>query len=363
LWSIILGRRGAGKSALLDTLVDRKGLKKHLDEFYRNSPAMLQIGDKSELTKDYFVTIRIDAPHEMGEVDRIIRQIKFPTLEASADAWRKRIMHNILLHFLNNAQERSILPGALRTLLQKIDAIRKGDVKNAMKVQELVGAIRDAHVNREALLRLIEDALMKSGKRALVLIDTMEQYRIREAAVVDVVSGLLYEISRHAANGGAFEIKAALPTEIYRLVHDEGAPGKYAIPTEFIHWRPQTLTEIAAHRAMIMARTRYQGAFDRICGEFAKVTPKIDTNSSLRVLHEFLPETVTNEAGNKEEAINTVLRHTLLLPRQMLNILSIAMRNAGRTSVQGRVSEEQLHAADRTCSTARPTSDAGRRRR
>ena len=72
--SIILGRRGAGKSALPDMLVDRKALRKHLDDFYRGSPAFTALDAGSELNKDYFVTIRIDAPTEMSEVDRIIRQ-------------------------------------------------------------------------------------------------------------------------------------------------------------------------------------------------------------------------------------------------------------------------------------------------
>src|SRR5262245_17495337 len=150
--SIILGRRGAGKSALLDMLVDRKALRKHLDDFYRNSPSVAALGAGSELSKDYFVTIRIDAPTEMGEVDRIIRQIKFPTLEASADAWRKRIVYNILLHFLNHKEERAILHGSLRSLLGKIDNIRRIDVGALLKVRELVPAIKEAHVNREELL-------------------------------------------------------------------------------------------------------------------------------------------------------------------------------------------------------------------
>lgn len=343
--SIILGRRGAGKSALLDMLVDRKALRKHLDEFYRNSPAVLGLGASSELSKEYFVTIRIDAPTEMGEVDRIIRQIKFPTLEASADAWRKRIVHNILLHFLNHPRERTILPNNLRTLLGRIDAIRKFDVGSLLRIRDLVPAIKEAHLNRDQLLGMIEESLRKSGRRALVLIDTMEEYRIRESAVVDVVGGLLYEISRHAGNAGAFEIKAALPTEIYRIVHDAGAPGKYAIPTEFIHWTPNTLTEIVAHRAMIMARCRFGPTFDRMCSHLPKDAPSIDSRSAVNILSEVLPRHIENEAGHKEEALNAILRHTLLLPRQILNLLSIALKVSFRERGQAPVTREQLEGA------------------
>src|SRR5262249_24845035 len=221
-----------------------------------------------------------------------------PTLEASADAWRKRIVFNILLHFLNHKEERHILHSGLRSLLGKIDSIRRIDVGALLKVRELVPAIKEAHLNREELLGMIEESLRKSGKRALILVDTMEEYRIRDEAVRDVVSGLLYEISRHSGNGGAFEIKAALPTEIYRIVHDAGAPGKYAIPTEFIHWTPRTLTEIAAHRAMCMTRWRMPETFERMCSHFPKNALAIDHKSAMGVLSELFPDSIVNEVGN-----------------------------------------------------------------
>jgi hypothetical protein len=338
--SIILGRRGAGKSALLNSLTDRETMRRHLEEFYRASPAFQHLRADSELSKSYFFCLNIDAPNEMAEVDRITRQIKFPTVESSADAWRKRIMHNVLLHFLNTPSDRQALPKDLRTILEKINSIRHGDAR--MRLRELIPAIRDAHLNREDILTRIENAMEEKSLRALVLIDTMEEYRIRDGAVCDVVAGLLYEISRQSGNGGALEIKAALPTEIYRIVHDAGAPGKYAIPTEFIHWSSHTLIAIAAHRAMIMARLRHIGAFDRMASLMPNNALRLEGSAALMALHELFPQKVNNEVGTEEDSVLLVLRHTLMLPRQVLNVLSLALKTAHRTQAIPCVTPAQM---------------------
>jgi hypothetical protein len=324
--SIILGRRGSGKSALLASLVDRSGLQVYLKEFFGQN--LKSYGPTSELKKDYFVTIRINAPTEMAAVDNMIRNRTFPTLEGAADAWHSRIMHNILLHFINSETARLGLPPALRAAIKQIVRISKTDARKPLPMNKLIAAINAAHKNRLSLLADLETALVERGRRALILIDTMEEYRIREAAVTDVVGGLLYEIARQSEQRSAFEIKAALPTEIYRLVRDAGAPGRIALPMEFIHWTPRHLLQIAAHRALLMVRQRQPNFYADLSNALDPEAYGLSPKSSLRVLKAFFGALCTNEGGVPEEPANVLLRHTMLLPRQLINTMSFAFKAA-----------------------------------
>ena len=85
---------------------------------------------------------------------------------------------------------------------------------------------------------------------------------------------------------------------------------------------------------MIMARGRFGPTFDRMCSHIAKDALSIDSKSAINIVSEVLPRHITNEAGQKEGAMNAILLHTLLLPHQILNLLSIALKVSFREGGQ-----------------------------
>jgi hypothetical protein len=332
--SIVLGRRGAGKSALIKAFLEPQSVRDSASALFAESAAtraLLQ--GANDFNDENQIVIWVSAPYEMAEVDRIVRATKFYSVEMCADAWRQRLWLNVVKRFIEDEKARRLLPAKLRGVYRSLAELNDAEAIGPLKIALVPKLIQRVRANRATLIDETAAALSAAKCGVLFLVDTIEEYSIREAAVENIVSGLFYLAGGNNPAVSGCKFKIALPTEIYRIIENAGAPGKQAPATEFIQWNAVALERIAAHRLLIFAALH--------CPEFyADIEPQLRTRSQfdkalIRSLWQHaLGSSTLNEAGAPESPINYVLRHTLLVPRQVIYTLAFAVHAQHRETGQ-----------------------------
>ncbi len=326
--SIVLGRRGAGKSALIKTFLSPKLVREHIAAHFPDSPSARAVEHTdTDLNETNHIAIWVSAPFEMAEVDRIVRATKFYTVEMCAEAWTTRLWLNVVKRFIEDDKARRILPARLRDVYKSLSDLGNPEGIGPLKVSHVPKLIARVQANKASLIEQTKAALIACKCTVLFLIDTIEEYSIRETAVENIVSGLFYLAGANNPTSSACKYKIALPTEIYRVIENAGAPGKQSPVVEFIQWNSPDLERIAAHRLLIFASLH--------CPDFfAQVEPELKSRKALdktfirSLWQHALGAQMDNEAGAPENPIGYLMRHTLLLPRQVIYTITFALQAA-----------------------------------
>lgn len=99
-----------------------------------------------------------------------------------------------------------------------------------------------------------------------------------------------------------------------------------------LHWNPMELLRIIAWR-YLMYLTAYDK--DRL-NKFTNVD-LTDRSDIHRILFDFIPNEIYNRSGNKEFSVAYILRHTQLIPRQIIRILNEAFSTSRPNTPNGAV--------------------------
>ena len=168
-------------------------------------------------------------------------------------------------------------------------------------------------------IRDVATSLMDKGKaRGVVLLDSLENFRLENPTMGKAIAGLLKCQGEFHTPASPCDIRCCIPAELYfnfrSLSENENKDFKRELE---IHWKPAELLQIAAMRHRKYLEYNHPEEVHHV-SEF-----NLDERHDVaRYWRTVLPNRVKNRLGLEEEPIQYILRHTQLLPRQLLMLLN-----------------------------------------
>ena len=167
------------------------------------------------------------------------------------------------------------------------------------------------------------------SRKLYVVVDNLEELHIKLQDYREVVTALFRVASRQQAAGQEselpFRIRFAFPAELLEHLQGLTANAEKDFQDQvIIRWSAAELIVIAGNRLRTFLDLRFPAA-PRALGLRAQHNPasKVDAEATLRAV---LPREITNGLGGPEDTVAYLLRHTQLLPRQLIMILNQIMR-------------------------------------
>ena len=312
--SIIIGRRGAGKTALAQYL-----------KFNDEDP--------------YALYVDIDEPHVFSRVlESLVSGAAGPerlnVVDDVAKVWELALWTALISQLLQkeeqvSSDDRHALRSYLRSI--NVDVDKTSVVRSVLAglvgmFHEKAGALIDLVFRVHQQLSCVEFLQAQSavcryldrGPRAVIVIDTLEQYEIRRREMQHALGAMLQAVTQFALGGmhRNLHIKCLLPAEIvpYLLESAVQNPGKtFELPLH-LRWRPKDLLRLACWR--------YYFYLSHLYPKDAEAVGHIDWENAdevrKHVWDRFFPPTITNRNGLVEDSFQYIVRHTQLQPRQVI---------------------------------------------
>ncbi len=309
--SFIVGRRGAGKTALMRApLLD---------------PGNLLVEFKSA---DLFA-------HVLHCVERIERDHGRLFVKQVGDIWEGVVWSGLCLAVLQSTQAPDETRADLFTLQRFIGGSGNAatmcvDDAGAAYCQALASLESDGSITGGVTLPEAKEScqriLRHRNLHAVVLIDSMEDLHTEFDALARPMAGLFGLIGR--ADRSAVpdcDFRFCYPSELWMKLSDFAAnPLKDAENHLTIHWQARELLKIAGNRLAIYLKLHHPGVLTDLFGRRQYNLKSLD--DARAVLRAVLPPRVTNPFGVDEDTLAYVMRHTQLVPRHLLRILNGVMR-------------------------------------
>lgn len=319
--SLIVGRRGAGKTALLRsvTLSDQKQTVVELpaaDAFQQlvrtvqGFPVGVSPGERlSKVWNLLFWTallarVRDSAPKE-PRLERVARFLDGLEMPRDADPYfamrqlAKRLREHAAAHHEDDAIEAAS---------DFINLLRFGGVS----FREAQGAATDY--------------LNETGTSAIILMDSLDDFQLETRENRESLKGLLRCQAEFHSTGSPYILRCCLPAELKNSVylHLSDNPNKDFESKLLVHWTAEELLRIGASRFLQYLRLYYPEEYAR---EFRLY--KLSSRTGVRDFwRRLMPQQVKGHLGLLEDPVAMVLRHTQLLPRQfIMSMNSVAVRN------------------------------------
>ncbi|MBK9925376.1 MAG: hypothetical protein IPP66_08790 [Anaerolineales bacterium] len=315
--SIIMGRKGSGKTSYLRTVF--------FDKKY-----------------DFHTEIRTD--HALMHISKVIQGLVkdavFP--ETLAELWETILWVCVLSEVRNSSflsQEKLSL---VSMYLEKIGVRDAGSVDDVLwKMARMFDDVVQAEPKdglSEILRRFdramfkstvsaVEGSLKDSGKTFVILMDSLDNFQLEINSVAYSLQGLLKFVGAMNKPRDVVDIRFCLPTELYRrIIKISSNPNKDFRRSLKLQWTATELILIGAQRLMLYLELFYPDYLKRLL--------PLDTtkrSDAMTLFNAVLPKTVYNQAGFQEETISYILRHTQLLPRHFLILLNSIFKSGNGT--------------------------------
>ncbi|HMG48682.1 MAG TPA: hypothetical protein VK614_14635 [Allosphingosinicella sp.] len=317
---ILFGRKGAGKSSIINSFQYAHGIKSQTALALDRTPKAVNPKSETDLRRDYDIIVKVDASREISHVHAQVRSSSLPLPELAAAAWTRRL-------WLNALSAVSVRPD----LIDKFEPqLKQLLIKLSSMLSRLVSTDGDSHYfdewldlgklsipNADVLLAELRKAFEAHKLSVLFLIDTMEEYNLLfDDALKTTIGGLLYLVGRHDKH---IHYKVAFPYEIFDSVRLEGNPEKFILRSTTIRWTPTQLVHIVTRRMLLCLYLYDNESLAEILAE-GKYTE--GRRANFEFWGEIFGGEIVNEAHDPEPPLYYVLRHTQLLPRQLINSLS-----------------------------------------
>jgi serine/threonine protein kinase/DNA-binding SARP family transcriptional activator len=191
----------------------------------------------------------------------------------------------------------------------------------AIGLDVMSGGVELADAKR-ACLTLLE----RSGRRPIVLMDSMEDAHAELDTLARVLAGLFAYIGRSDRDPRSeIRFRFCYPSELWSKLSEFAAnPLKDAENHIKLFWHARELIKIAGHRLSLYLELCHPDALERLFGRTGYDATSFD--DARAVLSAVLPPDIVNQSGITENTLAFTLRHTQLLPRHFLQILNGVMR-------------------------------------
>ncbi len=321
--AFIFGRKGSGKTAFLRSvkLDDRYQIIIELKTYKKFSSILKKIEEMSE---------------------------KLQFVEAIADVWEIVIWTSVFeeltkLELPDSPQKTTILKyldGPEREREAELDGEIQEDllVKTATtifdKFKEWLGVPANfideypgGNVSFEHTRDNAIDLLSTLNTRAVILLDSVEEYDLDRDEVTSALKGLFLCISRIHSPESYIEARFCFPSELVNILLNSSNAMKDFEDKIIISWQAGELIRIAAHRLSLYLEI-YENEFFQ---EKRIANYNLDSRDESRELFKLiLPKEVINGQGKAEDPIAYLLRHTQLIPRQLFLYMNYIVNNLRR---------------------------------
>jgi hypothetical protein len=173
----------------------------------------------------------------------------------------------------------------------------------------------------------VRDVLQRDGRSITILVDALEDLTSKPTQYAEVLKplfALLGEQDRAGERSPGVYIRCCLPSEIYDRLEDLSEnPSKDFQGVCTIHWQTRELLSLIAARYRTFGEVLATAGNGGLRASFADRPVE-----SRAFIESLLPATVINSCGRKEDTLPYLLRHTQLLPRQLLIIFEQLLQGA-----------------------------------
>lgn len=315
--SIIMGRRGAGKTHYLKSVF---------------------------FDKDYNFHVEIKTASVLSHMTQVVQRMTDDALfaESVADLWEIILWTSVFGEMRKNRlldwKERTLLNEYLQSIgVQEDENPEKMLLNLANRLNAQAGKISSMlvletlrgmnGVTFDEAKRIVINSLERDNKKFVILMDSLEDFQLNFDSVERSLKGLLKLVGSMNKPRDRVDIRFCLPSEVYpRLVKISSNANKDFKRALKLQWTATELILIGAHRLTMYLTIFYE--------YFARSIFPLDVskrNDALKLFHSVLPEKIMNGAGHQEETISYILRHTQLLPRHLLMLLNSIFKTSGTT--------------------------------
>jgi hypothetical protein len=308
--SIISGRRGSGKTAFLRSV--------HLDY------------------EQYNIIIELRPHQGFRHVINSIEEIRTSAVlvEEIAELWMLIFWNTIFIELFKQEKTKS----ELEVMGKYVDGLGLTRVRSPYSIMRKTVEILKAHdrnIPLSVVSKLIYDIafngvtfaeakanaihhMEKKGIKAIILLDSLEDFQLNDAKMPHAISGLLKCQGTFHFTGSPAEIRCCIPTELYhRLMAISSNPNKDFQKQILIRWHATELIKLAVQR--------YFAFLDIHFPEELASYKEFDLGrrrGAIAFMGKILPKEIKNRFGGTEVSLAYILRHTQLLPRQLLMYLN-----------------------------------------
>lgn len=344
---IIIGRRGSGKTAVMNQLYDSKRhgyvvffraydlfpeILDGIDNMFRNSvPPVEVVARLWNILIWCAIFVEIARHHQ--ESDANLRSIvDFNRwMNVSQDDPPEGVAQHVIEHLIAQANSTD---RALHTTLRLEQALGAGTSTS-------FAAAQDAALN-----------ILKSDARGaapvLILMDTLEKYPLSLTSLSYSISGLLHFLGRSGQDRGVMDVRFCLPAELYLDFLDLSSnPMKDFAGQTTLNWHAGDLMLLIAHR-LALYLWLYEPKRLEINLKKFDISRRSGAVGFCNVL---LPPLVQSLLGSDEPVLAYMLRHTQLLPRHLIDIFNGTLRRAvdRRNGTVGPISATSVVQAVQDC--------------
>lgn len=318
--TIIIGRRGSGKTAYLKSSF-----------FSGNYNLVIEIP-----TAKVFTQI-------INEIQKITHGVVFP--ESTAEVWELAFTilffkELILLHGKNfdfkvtkdYLGKIGVGDNGLRTteqfLWKIVDII--GENSKGKTLGSFIQVLKYCDdVSLEDAKTEVETYIKVKNIRSILLIDSLDQFEITSDDFADALSGLLKCIGSFNIPNKIFDIRFCLPAELYHeFTRISSNPLKDFEKHVTLHWHSSELLSILSYRLKLYAELHDTSIHKKV-----QHLNQNNKEEAKEIFFTFFPKEIENGLGFKEDTLAYFIRHTQLIPRQLLlyinTVLSCQLRNGG----------------------------------
>lgn len=330
--SIVVGRKGSGKTSYL---------------------RRLGIGRDSSI----FIELRTEKGLNLilGVLHNVIHESV--SVESVASIW-SGIFWNCLFWMMNRAGRPVIGHVGVHEHLRGIGIADCHDVESVIstlshrfeEVSRNTGVFGVDRVERyltgknfDGLKAYVMADLERHDQTALLVLDSLDDYPINFDVYRKTLAGLLKCAGEFNAVDSNFDLRLCLPSELYIAFTDDiSTNATKDFSNQFIiRWPVDELLLAVCRRMMIYLRLFHPAGYAAVRGNELLVRRDAD-----EFLDRFLPRFTKNINERHENTVLYLLRHTQLMPRQLLILLNEILKLSpytGRTYVDGPlVSEDEI---------------------
>lgn len=305
---VIIGRRGSGKTTITS-------ITSYIDQH------------------TYIITVKPE------EALTVVQAIAYPEgakslqyVESTANIWAVFFNTLLMAEACRSAPTSSLLrsrkylavtevpvtgaiSGVMGALRRKAESLGQGVA--SFVVSAFLDALNeDMESSYTEAKRELDDFLEKEGKDAVIIIDSIEDYHLEVPEKADVMGGLLKCVGEFG--GRRRSVRLCLPGESYFEVRKcSKNPLKDFNKNLLLQWLPSEIFGIIAWRFQLYNRMYDLERFKAL--QHINLT---DRKGALQIIDELLPKRLTNGIGIDEPTVTYLMRHTQLLPRQVILILN-----------------------------------------
>lgn len=305
--SVVIGRKGSGKTAYLQS------------SYFDN-------------TYDFVIEVETDQAlvAVIESVEKLSKGVVFA--ETTAGLWETILWIPMFCKIRKSMSYKT--KNFIDDYLAKIGIRTEGTVDDILwnivdslaerQKDNVIGAVseilrRTDTVTFQEVKDTVCEELRSKKRRAIMLIDSLEDFHLNINTVAIAVQGLLKCIGRANTPTSSTDIRFCIPAEqYYQFAATSSNYSKDFRRQLLLHWITPELLAVAASRLLIYFEL-YAPKLFAIHGSYTDLNKK----NIQKLFDSIMPSTITNKLGVVENPLAYICRHTQLLPRHLIIILNM----------------------------------------